>query len=479
MRKLFRPQLTVACLATGILVFAALPALAGTIEDDIQTTENRLTEAKRARLNLIAPRAFEEAETQLERAKERFAKGGKIEDIQSRLGKLNEKLTRCDELQEIGELLLRDSFAARTDAIAAKAPGFATELWEQAEKTIRDAGRRIEDGKQNDAREVASQASAFYRDAELLAIRVDILGSAKAQRERALTLKADELAAATLAAADRDLASAEKILQGDRYMKMQALGLAESAREEFGHAAAIATLTAEIEKDRKGKPEAIVRAYEGQFERLAKILGYEPTFSEGIEPVADQIIAAAKSITEDRGQLVEHVTSLQAEIEKLNNDLAVLQDRDKEFQQKERYDRKLREVRGIFGSDEAQVLLGDNELIIRLYGLSFPVGSSEIRPENFALLTRVQRGLREFPTSGVTIEGHTDAQGDENMNQSLSDQRAEAVRTYLLANMGIDAERLNARGYGESRPIANNELEAGRAKNRRIDIVIHLETPAM
>ena len=89
----------------------------------------------------------------------------------------------------------------------------------------------------------------------------------------------------------------------------------------------------------------------------------------------------------------------------------------------------------------------------------------------------MQRALREFPTSEMVIEGHTDAQGDENMNQSLSDKRAEAVRVYLLANMGIDAERLVARGYGESRPIANNESEAGRAKNRRIDVVVKLEVP--
>jgi len=60
------------------------------------------------------------------------------------------------------------------------------------------------------------------------------------------------------------------------------------------------------------------------------------------------------------------------------------------------------------------------------------------------------------------------------MNQALSERRAEAVRAYLLANMGIDAERVVARGYGESRPIANNESETGRAKNRRIDVTVRL-----
>lgn len=479
MKLLTRSSTTVAVLAAAVLLSLSVPVMAQTIEESIQTTEDRLTEAKRDRLNLIAPRTFGDAETELASTKDRFARGGKIEDIERRLDKVNEKLTRCDDLKEIGDLLLRDSFVARDDAIAANAPEFATELWDEAEKTIRESGRRIEDGNQNNARKYADQAGDLYRDAELLAIRTDILGSAKAERETALSMKADEFAAVTLAEADRDLASAEKILAGDRYMKAQALLLAESARGQFRHAAWIARLAREIDEDRKSKPEDVIRSHESQFERIANILGYQPLFSDGIEPVADQIIAAASSIAEDRTQLVGQVTGLQAEIEALNNDLALLQDRDKTLQQKETYDRKLREVRELFAADEAEVLIGENELIVRLYALSFPVGSSEIRPENFALLTRVQRALREFPTSAMVIEGHTDAQGDENMNQSLSDKRAEAVRVYLLANMGIDAERLVARGYGESRPIANNESEAGRAKNRRIDVVVKLDAPTM
>ena len=175
------------------------------IEDTIQTTADRLTEARRSRLHIIAPKPFSEAVSELASTRERFERGGKIEDIQSRLTSVNAKLDRCDTLQKIGELLLRDSFAARTDAIAANAPEFAAELWKDAEKSIRDAGRRIEDGRQNDARQDAAKAGTLYRDAELQAIRVDILGSARAERERALSCKAAELAVSTFGAAGRDL----------------------------------------------------------------------------------------------------------------------------------------------------------------------------------------------------------------------------------------------------------------------------------
>ena len=76
----------------------------------------------------------------------------------------------------------------------------------------------------------------------------------------------------------------------------------------------------------------------------------------------------------------------------------------------------------------------------------------------------------------VTIEGHTDSYGGDQLNMQLSTDRAAAVKQYLLANMGIEPYRIQAVGYGEDRPIANNETAEGRAKNRRIDIVISPKT---
>ncbi len=71
------------------------------------------------------------------------------------------------------------------------------------------------------------------------------------------------------------------------------------------------------------------------------------------------------------------------------------------------------------------------------------------------------------------MEGHTDAFGSDETNLMLSQERADAVRKYLLANMrDLSREDVGAVGFGESRPVANNETAEGRAKNRRIDVVI-------
>jgi outer membrane protein OmpA-like peptidoglycan-associated protein len=72
----------------------------------------------------------------------------------------------------------------------------------------------------------------------------------------------------------------------------------------------------------------------------------------------------------------------------------------------------------------------------------------------------------------MIVEGHTDSTGSETVNLALSERRANSVRDYLLANTVLGASQVKAVGYGESRPIANNETAAGRANNRRIDVVI-------
>ncbi|RMF71684.1 MAG: OmpA family protein, partial [Planctomycetota bacterium] len=102
----------------------------------------------------------------------------------------------------------------------------------------------------------------------------------------------------------------------------------------------------------------------------------------------------------------------------------------------------------------------------------FDSGSADINGSSFRLLTKVEDAIRVFPNARVVIEGHTDSYGADESNLTLSEQRAEAVRQYLLAQMGLPAEQVSAVGYGETRPVANNETPQGRARNRRIDVRI-------
>jgi OOP family OmpA-OmpF porin len=112
---------------------------------------------------------------------------------------------------------------------------------------------------------------------------------------------------------------------------------------------------------------------------------------------------------------------------------------------------------------------------LSLLGIKFPSGRSTIDANSAALMKKVQQGLNLFPGASISVEGHTDANGSDSTNLILSQDRADAVRQYLVSNFGVDPEKVSSVGYGEARPVATNETPAGRTRNRRIDLVIHLE----
>lgn len=109
--------------------------------------------------------------------------------------------------------------------------------------------------------------------------------------------------------------------------------------------------------------------------------------------------------------------------------------------------------------------------VMTLSGDVFAPGQATLRPEARANLSRVVAFVQAEPSAAVRIEGHTDDRGSENLNQVLSQKRAEAVRDALIEE-GVDAARLQAVGMGESQPVADNASEQGRSRNRRVDVVL-------
>ncbi|GGZ81132.1 DUF5723 family protein [Algibacter mikhailovii] len=99
----------------------------------------------------------------------------------------------------------------------------------------------------------------------------------------------------------------------------------------------------------------------------------------------------------------------------------------------------------------------------------FNFGNAEIKAESTQTLLEIVKILNEYPSAKFTIEGHTDSIGSYEVNQNVSDERAKAVKAFLVDN-GVDSSRLTAIGYGERKPIATNMYKAGRAKNRRVEI---------
>ncbi len=106
--------------------------------------------------------------------------------------------------------------------------------------------------------------------------------------------------------------------------------------------------------------------------------------------------------------------------------------------------------------------------------IEFETGSSVIRKKSYPVLDKLVALLKEYPEVKIEIAGHTDSKGNPKFNLDLSRRRAEAVKKYL-AEHGITADRLIAKGYGSSKPIADNNTPEGRKKNRRVEFNIQKE----
>ena len=104
-------------------------------------------------------------------------------------------------------------------------------------------------------------------------------------------------------------------------------------------------------------------------------------------------------------------------------------------------------------------------------GLLYDFDSDVVRPEARANLRNLAASLEKYPGSDLLIVGHTDSVGTDAYNLGLSERRASAAVTYL-ASQGVDRTRMRSRGLGETEPVAPNDSEAGRSKNRRVEVAI-------
>ncbi|KIG16616.1 putative outer membrane lipoprotein [Enhygromyxa salina] len=122
--------------------------------------------------------------------------------------------------------------------------------------------------------------------------------------------------------------------------------------------------------------------------------------------------------------------------------------------------------------DPPRVEITDDKIVIH-EKIQFDYNKAQIRPESDELLAEVAKVINETPRiKKLRVEGHASAEGDHDYNVELSQRRAKAVLDHLVKRGKVDPARLESEGYGPDRPIADNETEAGREANRRVEFTI-------
>ena len=423
-------------------------------------TDALMQQANDARADLLSPDNYADAQSAYAKA-EKEVNNGRADRAEKELAKVDEALNKALAASELAVVTFEDSLKVRELAVNANAEKYEPDLWASAEKQFADAATRLEAGNVKNARKSADKATQAYDDAELAAIKTAILGNARNLLAEADKNRVEKYAGKTLDRAKDLVAQATTDLDADRYTTAGPQMLAAEAEYEARHAAYLSGQLKEL-SDKKFSGEDLILAWEKPLRDVAGALGVSTDMTEGYAQPGAAALSQANSLVAQNAEMTARITEMEVALG--SSELVV--------QETERMHKELTEIEALFQPNEARVFREGNDLIMRLVGLSFPVGQAVIQTEYYGILRQVQQALAVYPSSMVVVEGHTDSQGSDATNMRLSQERADAVRTYLVANQGLAASRATAVGYGEGRPVASDSTAEGRAQNRRIDVVI-------
>jgi OOP family OmpA-OmpF porin len=467
-----------------LLVGLAQPAPA---QQELRATlfgeaDRALAEARAVNAELLAPGTFTRGLEAYAAAESDLTRGRNMDRIRSSLATAARAFSDAGDAAEIANVTLASVIKTRADATNANAATFAADLWAEADESFASAARRLESGDIRGARGRADEAEALYRDAELTAIKAQYLSQTRALLAEADQARVSRVAPRTYEKARSLLAEAERELSENRYDTDLPRSLAQQANYEARHAIYLAGLIDRLREEDQTL-EDLILMYEQPLSDISAAADKVAQLDKGIEPVAAELVTYIEGLREQAGQAERDLSDTRARVGELEEEIRDLDERlggvsqervalVQRLEAEARIREQFAAIENLFARDEARVSREGNRMVIRLVGLTFQSGQDVVRPQYRALLEKLRQAADVFPRSQITIEGHTDSYGGDENNLALSRRRAEAVSAFMTSQLSVPAFRISAVGYGETQPIANNDTEQGRERNRRIDVII-------
>jgi outer membrane protein OmpA-like peptidoglycan-associated protein len=441
----------------------------------IQKLEMDVSTARQDQVNVLSPNWFEKSEASLNAAKEKLEEGEEISDILEHIAEGRAQLLTARDKSQLSRSVLPKVIQNRTLARQAGAPSLG-EDYAKVEARFLNLTRAVEKDNISYAKNRRKGVATEYRRLEIRAIKVRTLGEVRSLLQRAKRGKTFDIAPRTYQQAQQKLAEADAFISKNPYAKEQMRRKAQAALFSAKRHLEIARQAKEL-KDMQ--PESTALLIERDLQAIADKLQAPDMRDRSFDTQVENIVGSIAALQYERSAMREKVNDQQKLTDQLQARLAELEGKTKAVQSarerllaEKQFNELFEKVRTYFDPQEAEVYKREGQLIIRLKAMGFPVGQSIILPKNYALLSKVQRAVRTFDEVDLIIEGHTDSTGSEEVNDLLSEQRADAVRQYLVANGTLAYDKIIAVGYGSHRPLASNKTEKGRAINRRIDLII-------
>lgn len=463
--KLF-PNLRKTLLMATVLTAAAACSSGPVVQDypvtanateEITNLENNIKTAQSNQVDVLSPKNFKEASESLNDAKKMYSKGKDTDKILHEVAVGNAYLANANTVAEVARSNIEDVIAARQAAVAAGATTYFGKEMKKVDDDFRDVTEDIEKNKLSSAAKERSELQAKYLELELKAIKEKHLGESRNTIALAKKEKAEKFAPRTLAAAEKSYTDTEAYITANRHNTTGIEARAAETKQAAMHALNI--------------------------NRTAK--GTDKTSSEetalAMEKERQAVAAKENQLSNVKGELDATQSALEGSVDAnvaLMSDKEKLEADQKKLEAEKALNEKYEAARKEFASNEAEVYKQGDALLIRLKGMEFPSAKANITEKNKPLLEKVQKVMEEFGSSKVVVEGHTDSVGGKQVNDRLSQNRAEAVKNYLKSGVGgitEEASKIEAVGYGYQKPLASNKTASGRAQNRRVDIIIRPE----
>ena len=468
--------------------------------NQIAEFEIQIEKARQEQLDVLSPGWFAKTEESFAKAKNGAEKGTKLTDILANVEDAHRYLGKAEETAKIARTMLPQVIESRRMAQLAGAAKQEKE-YAQVEGQFSKLTEAIEDNNINYTKNNAQKVDEAYRNLELLVIKNEAIGKVREVVGQAEKDGAKKYAPQSFELAQSRLGETDEFITKNRYAVEE---MQKRAKEDLFLANRARVLTEQSKKLETMKPEEISLWMEGFLSDITTQLSAPDTRDRNVKDQVGNILESIGTLQDDNkrvsGQLAstqkefaELKTSHDAQAETLRKTLTAFESETIEarkakdrilaeqkataltLEDERQFNQKYIEIQNYFSADEGEVYKQGNQLIIRLKGMQFPVGQATITPENFQLLTKVQRAIGKFEKSSLVIGGHTDSTGSRETNTILSQQRADAVRDYLVANKTLPDGKIVALGYGSEKPVASNATKEGRAANRRIDVIV---TPA-
>jgi outer membrane protein OmpA-like peptidoglycan-associated protein len=445
--------------------------------------------ADSANAQLLAPRSYARGMDEYKDAEFALERGRNIETVRANAADAARYFKTATTAAKLASTALAQVMKSRQDAANARAPELSAEIWDQAQRKFGEAIRLLERGDLKGSKRRDIEATSLYRDAELVAIKAQYLTETRQLLAQADRARVGRYAPITLGKAKQLLADAERELSENRYDTDLPRNLARQANYEAKHAIYLSEVVRKV-RDRDLTTEQLVLQWEKPLRDISGAADIVPDMEDGPSRLAAELVAYIEKTNNENQAMGQENSENEVRLAEMEEEMAALDERlggataeraalVQRLEAQARVKQQFEQVEKMFSATEARVFREGGNIILRLTGLTFDSGQSQIKPSSFDLLGKLEKAIDVFPRSELIIEGHTDSFGGDDSNQKLSQERAESVQQYMINAMRIPTYRLIATGYGETRPVASNETESGRARNRRIDIVIrpNIEAP--